>query len=211
MVHNLGTRLITETDDEGKFIELPPPIFNKLGMISILKPEVINGVKQKFLEKKKQLDSLRDKQKKDNSLIKKGGGVMNTWMKYLVVGWSIVSLGIILVSFQLMNKNLINENYIIPLPETLQAKISEAKKHDYTNQEVIDYLQDKFKELIDRETLSIKAEELNKLLMTKELHIKSQHNVDSIIYLILPIYAFGIWAIPILVFSIVGSIFSRKS
>jgi len=204
------TRLNIEIDDEGKSV-LPPPIANKLGMISILNPEVIDGVKQKFLEKKKQLDTLRDKQKRGNIFCKIGGVTMNTWMKYLVIGWSIVTLGIILVSFQIMKKDLINENYIIPLPETLQAKISEAKKHDYTNQKIIDYLQDKFKEWIDRETLSIKAEELNKLLMTKELHIKSQHHVDSIIYLILPIYAFGIWAIPILVFFLVGSIFSRKS
>lgn len=52
------TRLITETKDEGG-LKTPFQIYMNVGEISIFPPEVIKRVKEKFLNKKKELDMLR--------------------------------------------------------------------------------------------------------------------------------------------------------
>ena len=135
---------------------------------------------------------------------------MKTWMKYLVIGWSIVSVAVVVISFQIMREDIIEEEYYIPLPELLKAKIREAKQDGYNDQEIVDFLLNKLKELITQKKLSPTEEELNALLKTKEIQVRFHRNVDPIFYIVLPIYAFLIWGIPILVFSLVGIMFSRK-
>lgn len=51
------TRLITERDDEGR-IKIPLQIYQRIGNISFLHPDVIERVKEKFLNKKKELEAL---------------------------------------------------------------------------------------------------------------------------------------------------------
>lgn len=53
-------RLLTERNDEGR-IETPFEIYERLGNISFLRPEIIERVKEKFLKKKKGLDNLLKK------------------------------------------------------------------------------------------------------------------------------------------------------
>ncbi len=53
-------RLVTEKDNEGR-IKTPFMIYEHLGPISFLRPEVIERVKEKFLDKKKELDDLLKK------------------------------------------------------------------------------------------------------------------------------------------------------
>ncbi len=203
------TRLMIEVDEEGKSL-LPHSIAKKLGVISILKPEVIDGIKKKFIEKKEQLDSLRGKLKREDDSVKKGGKNMKTWMKYLIIGWSIVSVVVVLISFQIMREDIIEEEYYIPLPELLQTKIKEAKQDGYNDQEIVDFLLNQLEELITQKKLSPTEEELNALLKTKEIQVRFQRNVEPILYIVLPIYAFLIWALPILVFSLIGTIFTRR-
>lgn len=50
-------RLLTERDDEGR-IKTPFMIYKHVGDISFLRPEFIERVKKKFLDKKKELDNL---------------------------------------------------------------------------------------------------------------------------------------------------------
>ena len=203
------TRLMTETEETLK--NVPPPILTKMGNISILKPEVIDGVKKKFIKKKEQLDSLRGKRKKGNVFVKKGGVIMKTWMKYLVIGWSIVSVGLILVTFQIMKKDFIEERYFIKPPALLQNKINNAKEERYSNKEIYEYLVDKYKELLIDKKMSKNTEELNDILKDEGiLRIESQHRTESLIYLLLPAYTFLIWAVPIMVFSLCGLVFDKK-
>ncbi|MFC1855462.1 hypothetical protein ACFL2A_02820 [Thermodesulfobacteriota bacterium] len=51
------TRLNVEQDDNGK-LTIPIPIYTSLGDISYLRPEVIERIKTKFLDKKERLKSL---------------------------------------------------------------------------------------------------------------------------------------------------------
>lgn len=53
-------RLVTERDNEGR-IKIPFMIYNHIGDISFLPLEVIERVKEKFLNKKKELDNLLKK------------------------------------------------------------------------------------------------------------------------------------------------------
>jgi hypothetical protein len=50
-------RLTTETDEKGK-LKIPLNIYNHVGNISFLRPEVINRFKEKFSNKKVELDKL---------------------------------------------------------------------------------------------------------------------------------------------------------
>ena len=55
---NTYIRYIKEIDTQGKTL-IPPPIYNKVGDISYLRPEVIEGIKKKFQIKKNELIALR--------------------------------------------------------------------------------------------------------------------------------------------------------
>ncbi len=53
-------RLITERDEEGR-IKTPVRIYQQIGHVTFLRPEVIERVKKKFLNKKKDLGDLLKK------------------------------------------------------------------------------------------------------------------------------------------------------
>jgi len=218
------TLSINETDAEGKVI-VPSPIAKNLGNISILKPEVIDSVKKKYFEKKEQLDSLRGKRKKENVFVKKGGVIMKTWMKYLVIGWSIVSVGLIMVTFQIMKKGFIEERYYIPLSESLPPEFGTRKTVEGNELEGFkvpegyilkhkgrDLLEVIVKDKLAEQDIYLDDIEFDTLINgIKGINVVSSHRVKNTRILINgTIYAFLIWVLPILVFSLVGMIFSRK-
>ena len=151
---------------------------------------------------------------------------MRTWMKYLIIGWSIVSVGIIIVSFQIMKTDFIQEDYEINMiyksPEKFVPKSAESivdsalkgkkeKQADFPHEwevvaESLFYEKDVF------DTLSItKKEFTDRMKKAKGVTIESKNKVkDKSVYVFLPLYAFTVWAIPILVFSLLGSLFTKK-
>lgn len=154
---------------------------------------------------------------------------MNTWIKYLIIGWSIVSVGLVVLSFRVTKRSIIEEKYFISLPESIQHKISRIitprlpegfildmtnyKKEGFTDQEIFDYTLKKLAEMLSDAKITLTTKEFNTILKdVKELQIESQHKVKNPLefYILFPLYAFLIWALPIIVFSLVGLVFSRK-
>jgi hypothetical protein len=50
---------------------------------------------------------------------------MKQWTKYLVIGWSIVSIGVIIVSFQILKTDYIQDDYEIMIVLKTPEKIAE--------------------------------------------------------------------------------------
>lgn len=140
---------------------------------------------------------------------------MKAWMKYLIIGWSIVSVGIVIVSFQLMKLNSIEESHSIML--VYKAPEKPAPTGNVSDGwEVI--AEDLFYNKNGNDLLSpfdptiTKKEFVDKMKKAKGITIESKSKVkDNSIYLWFPIYSFLVWGVPILVFSLVGLLFSRKS
>lgn len=138
---------------------------------------------------------------------------MRTWMKYLIIGWSIVSVGIVIISFQVMKPDFIQEDYRIDLvfktPEKVAPNVERiteelfAGKTTLTTEELFSG-----KDVFDKISIT-KEEFVDKIKKAKVITLESKTNVNKDIYMVLPIYSFIIWCIPILVFSLVGVIFGR--
>jgi len=97
-----------------------------------------------------------------------------------------------------MKKEFVQEDYAIDLPlcqpELLGENIKRIGNIIYYNKEFLS-----------------KDEFIEQIKGVKSIELKSTHKVkNNKIYIFLPLYAFGIWAIPIFVFSLVGNLFSRK-
>lgn len=138
-------------------------------------------------------------------LTSRGGGDVRIWAKYLIIGWSAVSVAIVIVSFQLMKSQFVEEDYgvttVYKLPEktpgTSWELIGESLFH---NNDISDSISITKKEFVDR------------MKKAKGVVIESKTKIkDKTVYLLLPLYAFAVWIIPILVFSLVGLLFSRKT
>jgi hypothetical protein len=140
---------------------------------------------------------------------------MKGWMKYLIIGWSIVSVGLVIVSFQLAKSDFIKEDYeimmVLKAPE--KAALTPPPGYILDEPEVIAeklFPGQKAKDFLDGLDPSItKKEFVDKIKKAKGVTIESKTKVNKAIYMILPIYAFLVWGIPILVFSLVGVIFGR--
>jgi hypothetical protein len=135
---------------------------------------------------------------------------MKLWAKYLIIGWSIVTVAIVIVSFQLMKSHFIEEDYEIMMvykePEKMPASDNgpghwEAVAENlFFNKDVFDTIAITKKEFVDR------------MKKAKGVTIDSKTTIkDKSVYLFLPLYTFLVWTIPILVFSLVGFLFSRKA
>jgi hypothetical protein len=133
---------------------------------------------------------------------------VKAWAKYLIVGWSIVSVAIVIVSFQLMKGHFIEEDYEI----TMIYKIPE--KVVMTNDTQIELLgQPLFqgKDIFDNLSIT-KKEFVERMKKAKGITIESRNKIkDKLVYLFLPLYAFAVWMIPTVVFALVGLLFSRKA
>ncbi len=132
---------------------------------------------------------------------------MRTWMKYLVIGWSIISVGIIIISFQFMKKDFIEEAY-----EIYTVYKTPEKENSSSNWETIG--ENLFYEKDDHDLFNkfiSKEEFVERMKKAKGINIYTKNRIkDRSIYVQLPLYAFAVWAIPILVFSLVGSLFTKK-
>ncbi len=126
---------------------------------------------------------------------------MRIWMKYLIVGWSIISVGIILVSFQIMKYDFINEDY----------EITEYLKNSTTNPIAISLGEELFRDNAFGQWAITKTEFINRIKNSKNIHLQSNHKVQNrTIYLYLPIYGFMVWGIPIFIFSLLGDLFGKN-
>ncbi|MBI4764277.1 MAG: hypothetical protein HY787_06710 [Deltaproteobacteria bacterium] len=125
---------------------------------------------------------------------------MRTWTKLLVVGWSILCIGIIVVSFQIMKKDYVAETYSIWAPLLVPEKVGDGVERLaawlYPNQ---------------NERFLSKEQFIERVKGAKGVELKSEHTVkNKAIYLYLPIYSFVVWAFPILVFVAVGRLFEKN-
>lgn len=143
---------------------------------------------------------------------------MKTWIKYLIIGWSIVCVGIIIVSYLIMKREYVREDYGISI--VYKASPNPTPGQIYNTWEILG--ESLFKD-VDRkegELLLLSKEEFvqaikrakGDLSKLKGIEIQSNSQVkDKSIYLALPLYSFTVWAIPILIFSLIGIIFQKKS
>lgn len=128
---------------------------------------------------------------------------MRSLLRYFVIGWSIVTIGILIVSYGIMKKDYVQEQYEIVLstkdPEAFEVAFSQVSANifHYTDNEGVAHLTNKPTMLdnVDR----------------KGIKVRSNNQVKNArIYLFLPIYAFLIWALPIAVFSLLGRLFLKR-
>lgn len=149
---------------------------------------------------------------------------MKTYFKYLIIGWSIVSVALVVLFFQITKDSVIEEEYVIQQPELISSKVnefikkkrSEDPKSVPTGREMLlnnapsyGYLE----EYLQKVRKTITKEELNAILKDEGLKIKCQRKIDdpAAVYILFPLFAFFIWALPVTVFSLVGLLFSKNS
>jgi hypothetical protein len=114
------------------------------------------------------------------------GITIKAWIRMLVIGWSIVSVGIILVSYQVMKHGYVTEDYSVELPlqGSFSGEITGISRLLYADR--------------DDQYLS-KQQFLESIKDAKAINLHSSYTVkNQAIYLYLPIYSFVIWAFPIL-------------
>lgn len=123
---------------------------------------------------------------------------MKTWAKYLVIGWSIICIGVILLSFQIMKDDFIKQDYDIYLPLKVPEKIND--NFEFIGSSLYHN---------DEKFLS-KEEFIKRVKGIKSIELQSDYKVNKAIYLVLPIYAFMVWALPILMFALLGNLFGKN-
>ncbi len=71
----------------------------------------------------------------------KGIGGMKVWMKYLIIGWSIVCVAMVIVSFQLMKSQFIKEDYFITatLKEPVKGTLNDGNEWIQTGEVLFGY------------------------------------------------------------------------
>ena len=120
---------------------------------------------------------------------------MNTWMKYFIFGWSLITVGVILVSFQIMKYDFIKEDY----------GLTEYLKNSGTNPEGVSIEEDLFRDNAFGQWAITKSDFINRIKNSEGIRLKSNHRVkDRKIYLYLPVYGFIVWSVPIFVFYLLG-------
>jgi len=109
-----------------------------------------------------------------------------------------------------MKSHFIEEDYEVTLVYKTPEKVKSATNSDKEWEIVAESL---FfgKDVFD--TISItKKEFIERIKKAKSVTIESKNKVkDTSVYLFFPIYAFIVWSIPVLVFSLIGLLFSRKN
>lgn len=141
---------------------------------------------------------------------------MKIWAKYLTIGWSVVSVGIVIVSFQIIKDSYLEEDYEVMMVYKVPEKVAPTDKFPSEWEAVGEWeavAENLFFGKNVFNTLSItKKEFVDRMKKAKGVTIKSKNKIkDKSIYLLLPLYAFTVWSIPIFVFSLVGLLFSRRN
>jgi hypothetical protein len=122
-------------------------------------------------------------------------------MKFLVIGWSIVCVGIMLFTYPIMKKQYIDEDYEIYLALKEPVKVG---KNSYRLSESL-FQQD---ERITKKQMVSRLQDIN----IENITITTiQKRFDDRIYIVLPLFTFLVWVIPVTVFSLVGVLFSRRT
>ena len=137
---------------------------------------------------------------------------MKTYFKYLIIGWSIVSIVLVILSFQVMKKEFIEEKFVLWMPSLKQAEgkyVFGEQLFQITLEELGKKVKARYSEYSDLEDRDVGRRVFDKYLKDKGLDVELRYE-PSIFYIVFPIYTFFIWALPVIVFSLVGIIFSRK-
>lgn len=134
---------------------------------------------------------------------------MKIWAKYLIIGWSIVTVAISILSFQIMKSHFGQEKYDILInykePEVVAAADNGQDGWEFVGESLF-----YGKDIYDKITITLK-EFVDRMKKAKGVTIDSKTTIkDKSIYLYLPLYVFAIWAVPILVFCFLGLLFSAK-
>ncbi len=125
---------------------------------------------------------------------------MGIWTKYLIVGWSLITVGIILVSFQIMKYDLIKEDY----------ELTEFLKTSETTPKDVSIEGELFKDNAFGEWAITKSEFISRIKNSEGIRLRSNHKIQyQKIYLYLPIYGFVVWSAPICVFALLGFLFGK--
>jgi hypothetical protein len=110
-----------------------------------------------------------------------------------------------------MKKEFIEEKYLIKPSALIQKKINNVKEEGYSNKEIYEFFVNNYKKILIDKEIPKDAESINDLLKGgSSFEVESQHKTDNLIYLLLPAYAFCIWAVPIIIFSLLGLVFKNK-
>jgi hypothetical protein len=128
---------------------------------------------------------------------------MRLWTKYLVVGWSLVCIGIVIVSFQVMKRQFIEEDFEVML-------VYQSPQNTESGENIVG--EDLFhgKDWVGKAAIT-KENFVDRIKKAKGFNIWSKHRVvNKGIFLYLPLYAFAVWAVPIVVLSLIGVLFSRE-
>jgi hypothetical protein len=131
---------------------------------------------------------------------------MKTWVKYLVIGWSLICVGIIIVSFQIMKNDYIQYDYTFWPSEPQNLGKGETSGKGAGWEEVIPFL------FTHEGNLLTKDQFIERIKGAKSIQAISFHKVkDRSIYVYLPIYALIVWALPILMFALLGILFGKNT
>lgn len=123
---------------------------------------------------------------------------MRIWMKYFIVGWSIVTVGIILVSFEIMKYDFIKEDY----------EITEYLKNLGTKPRGVTLEEELFRDNAFGQWAITKSDFIKRIKNIERIYLKSNHEVQyKTIYLYLPLYGFIVWGVPIFGFFLLGNLF----
>jgi len=119
---------------------------------------------------------------------------MRTFLKYLVIGWSIACIGIFIIAYKQMNlgyQQLTVELYMLKPPV--------GDWQDFLKVESL-----KAPGVVPQWFKKIAAQN------PKYLEYREINSLDKTFYRMLPIFCFAVWAIPIFGFSVLGILFSKK-
>lgn len=138
---------------------------------------------------------------------------MKTWIKYLIIGWSIACAGIFIVSYQMLKSEAIVERHSVTLVPAAPANHAPAYDWEAVGDDLFgrDLVDKKIDPLSLYEPTITKQDFVHRMKNAKGVVIESKTRaIGKIIYVLFPIYAFAIWAIPITVFLVLGMIFGGE-
>lgn len=120
---------------------------------------------------------------------------MRAFFKLLVIGWSIACIGIFIVSYKEMKLG----------SQSIKVELNMLKESGGGWQDVL-----KIESLTEPPGVIPKWFKEIAAQNPKTLEYRETNSLEGNFYFMLPIYCFGIWAIPILVFSVIGILFGKK-
>ena len=118
-----------------------------------------------------------------------------------------------------MRNEFIEEKFILRTPEIEANKGEKIKVEVYllgelmfqiTFEELGKRIKKEFEEYSEYEDEDIGRRLYNKYIKEKGIDVELRRKTDTPFFIIFPAYAFIIWALPIIVFSLLGIVFKKK-